>query len=187
VWDAVSGKERATLTLPGVNVADIAFNSDGLLLAVVSTDGAVRIWDWHEKKTVREITKVNAQRVAFGPHGANLVLWQKGQEDVYPIQCDLDQSHVKVKDLSVKGVFKQHMATFDPTGERFVLGDSEGNVTIWDAVNHEKLLWLRGPTGPVNAAVFSPDGDYLFTLHQLQGSQKCQVKLWNGSPLPKSP
>jgi WD40 repeat protein len=47
IWDAATGRQRATVSLVGNDnwVAAVAIASDGAWLATASTDGSLRIWD----------------------------------------------------------------------------------------------------------------------------------------------
>ena len=45
LWDTITGEHRATLTEPGDWVKDIAFSSDGSMVAVANQNNAVRLWD----------------------------------------------------------------------------------------------------------------------------------------------
>jgi WD40 repeat protein len=54
-------------------------------------------------------------------------------------------------------------AQFSPDGQRVVLADNTGNVSVFDAGSRKVTTELNTGDGQVNTAVFSPDGSEVLT------------------------
>ncbi len=74
VWNA-EGKLQALLDARGEHYWCAAFSPDGDLIAAGCRDGALRIWEWRERRLVHELHghEGTARTVAFDPHGGSLV------------------------------------------------------------------------------------------------------------------
>jgi WD40 repeat protein len=75
LWEAISGRRRATFREHRDRIVALAFSSDGTFLSAVCKDGAVTLWDLRTSK-VRSTLPVHEDRVApFGlsPNGKLLV------------------------------------------------------------------------------------------------------------------
>lgn len=69
-------------------------------------------------------------------------------------------------------------AFYSPTGDRIVLCDEDGFVTIWSS-DGKQLEQLGGPNEPMVFAVFSPDGNSLaITKREYVGVWDLQTKQW---------
>jgi WD40 repeat protein len=55
-----------------------------------------------------------------------------------------------------------------------VTGSDDRTARVWDASSGAELLTLKGHTGTVSSASFSPDGSCLAT-----GSLDCTAKVWD--------
>ena len=65
-------------------------------------------------------------------------------------------------------------AEFSPDGQKVVLADNIGNVSIFDSSTRKVLAQLNTGGGQVNTAVFSPDGSEVLTA-----GDDGTVRIWN--------
>jgi WD40 repeat protein len=161
VWDAESGDEVYSLTVPGsglINPASIVFSPDSAQIAAVAADGRVAVWraetDAGEPTWITPHEGVDSWQVAFSPDGTRL-------------------ASLGITGLAVVEVSGQPVLGFDPTeatdisgyevewtpdGESLVVGDVAGVVSVWDADTGERLRGdITHPTGIVGVDI-SPDG-----------------------------
>jgi WD40 repeat protein len=65
---------------------------------------------------------------------------------------------------------------FSPDGQRLVAGGAENTVKIWDVPTGRELQTLRGHSGDVWVAAFSPDPDGLWVA---SAGEDSTVKVWD--------
>jgi WD40 repeat protein len=160
VWDAESGNELYSLTVPGSGLINpaIVFSPDSAQIAAVAADGRVAVWpaetDAGEPTWITPHEGVDSWQVAFSPDGTRL-------------------ASLGITGLAVVEVSGQPVLGFDPTeatdisgyevewtpdGESLVIGDVAGVVSVWDADTGQRLRGdITHPTGIVGVDI-SPDG-----------------------------
>src|SRR5262249_44954075 len=57
----------------------------------------------------------------------------------------------------------------DPALERYALGDSEGNVSVYRIADGREIVRLPKGVGPSRHLMFSPDGRYLIAAYAVRG------------------
>jgi WD40 repeat protein len=74
IMDAASGTLIKTLSGHRTTINDLSFSPDGIHLASVSADRAVKVWDWQADRQVwSELAHANSSdHVAFSPDGETL-------------------------------------------------------------------------------------------------------------------
>jgi WD40 repeat protein len=197
VWDAQSGRERHTLSLPRGDMFCLAFSLDGGRLGVVGSDDgtlAVRVWDSESG------TQVPCPEVPLGGWGRNDVEWVPpalsagGKRLAVPLNTDvgpgLTSGVVRVWDVETGGRtvdlrgFKRgdrmiQRLAFSPDGRRLVTSTGEQVLTIWDADTGDELLRLPA-AGEVHHLAFSPDGRVIHLV--VKTSAGFEARRLDGSP-----
>ncbi len=157
VWDAETGKEKASLgEVKNTGAVMIAFSPDGATLALsyrrqIEVGDKIELWDANKaalKMTIELDYGRVAPKVVFAPDGKTLAVLYAGDTD---------------RDRKVEGL--------------------QGGVRLWDVGTGKALRSLRGHKHLAISAAFSPDGKLLAT----GGDQHDKtVRLWDvaaGTPV----
>jgi WD40 repeat protein/serine/threonine protein kinase len=194
VWDALSGKELATLKGgdgPGVVLGapdypfapHVGFNPDGTLLAssrskrdekgkLVSSE--VIVWDVRTGKEVLAL-KGQAERiymVEFSPDGQRLLgKLTDNTAKVWDAKAGGELFSLKEQDFNFR-------ARFSPDGKLLVAtaGENEerGRISVWDAQTGRVIFTLRGHTGRGGGLAFSADSKRLASC-----SEDRTLRVWD--------
>lgn len=115
---------------------ELAWAPDGSALAAVDQDGLLSVWQLASA----------TQEASF---------W-KGSEGAVPPMHDA---------LRGKHAFGCQMR-WSPSGDRLVVGDDEGRLSLWSAQGELLLRWETHHAGRDLLAAWSPDGEWLVTAEQ---------------------
>ena len=139
----------------GDTVSAVAISPDGKLMATVSKNKYLRIWDFKTGKIIKS-SKAHDDAirfVVFSPDTLHIVtasvdgtakIWEK----------TLQKNPVILK--GHKG--KVYSAVFSPDGKKIVTSSSDCSVRLWDAHTGKLLATGLGHGDRVCEATFSPDG-----------------------------
>jgi WD40 repeat protein/beta-lactamase regulating signal transducer with metallopeptidase domain len=154
LWSAETHFEKATLTGHEGTVGTLMFSAEGLL-ASGSEDNTVRLWD--AAGTAKAVLKGHNNKVTavrFSPQGRYLVtvgmdatlrLWDVTTPQPTPLQ------NFRGHDDAITSL------AWTPDGRFLATAGYDRSVKLW-IVTPGALRQLRGHTGPIMGAVFSPDG-----------------------------
>jgi WD40 repeat protein/TolB-like protein len=155
---------------PGIGrIADLAFSSDGRLLAAGGERGW-GVWDAQTGDSIRtESARTSVTRVAFGAHDTLLVI---GGIDGRVTAFDLRSGTARETARHNKPITAIAAA---PDGRLGASGDSDGNLTLWDPIN--------GPLGPLTDGGHKRDILVLAFAGTslLSASKDLQVVTWDPS------
>jgi WD40 repeat protein len=161
VWDAVSGEEVLSLSLPGKTRA-LAISPDGEVVAAAfgpsTLSFAMRLYGgggavWADLSERRDGDRtVRLYRVATGEELRTL------------------KGHTR----PCWGV------AFSPDGRRLATaGGKDETVKLWDAQTGEEILTVGRHPGMVTSVAFSPDG------HKIVSASWVDVRVWDATPVKK--
>ncbi|MGL4967707.1 MAG: AAA family ATPase [Inquilinus sp.] len=169
LWNGNSGKARHVLGSESIGLKlssveaqyrdqemNCVFSPDDRLLAAISTQGAVRVWD---VESGTELSGIRGHRglvehVAFSPDGNRLLT---ASHDGTARLWDVDG----VLTTTLRHKSPPTFAAFSLDGMRVVTVDSVAH--IWDAASGGEIKTLDPGGGPIRHAAFSPDGRLVAT------------------------
>lgn len=148
-----------------------AFSPDGELLATVSDDNTIRIWNVISGKRVKTLKghTDDVLCIEFSPNGRELL---SGSKD----------TQIKLWNLSsTKEIrtYKLHTAAvntikFDKSGEYFISGSADNTIRFWKINKRKSISVLTKHNAAINDLAFSPDGKYFASA-----SNDNTIKLWS--------
>ncbi|HEY2508205.1 MAG TPA: helix-turn-helix domain-containing protein [Streptosporangiaceae bacterium] len=168
---------------PGV-VESVSLDSDHKLLAVVTADGTLRLWDVarpsHPVPVGSPLLADAASplyAVAFSPDGTTLAAAGAGR--TVSLWNVADPARPVRLGHPLRGARNTiYSVAFSPDGKLLAAGSADKTVRLWDVADpaHATALGqpLAGPAGFVQSVAFSPDGKLLAA-----GSTDKTVRLWD--------
>ncbi len=168
VWDITTDIWRLLPPLggDGGSVQDIAFNSDGSLLAAAMADKSVRVFDMINHKKFQRLNghahPVNAVafslesgQLASGDAFGRVIFWnlvtgtEASPDDTLPAES-ANGEPIAINSLA-----------FSPDGTQLASGLDNSAISVWDVASHTRLATLFGHTSFVFSVAYSEDGRYL--------------------------
>lgn len=173
LWDAVQQQQIASLSgMRGFEMQSVAFSSDSRLLAAVSADGGMDIWDTstHEMRTHFP----GVVDVAFQPGG---VLVASGSMDGSIALWNLDTQQ---QQGILSGESDINRFDFSPDGQRLISTNERNQLQLWDVGQGAEIAHLDGwHNGGINAIAFGPDPSVLIAGGGDSFSGPREVNQWD--------
>ena len=157
IWRVPEGVEQASLADgEGLDISDLTWSPDGTLLAVATSDGRIRLWEWKARTIRARATQPRgALMLAFDPSGRTLAVGSSDRSiTLWKVASGERERSLSGHDETI------HNLAFSPDGKRLASVASDHTTRIWDPSNGELLLTIPFGETPFNLA-WSPDGQRL--------------------------
>ena len=165
LWDVVNNQSLGTLDGHAGIVWDVAFSPNGQLLASVSSDGTLKVWDWRNKTVIyTQYFPGQVVSVAFSPDGQSLAVGgvdevknQVAHAAIWTYSVGSWQPLVKFPEfINVTAM------AYSPRGGTLIGGGTSRNVQVWQADTGTPVYTLSH-AHQVSKAEVSPDGSTVAT------------------------
>lgn len=174
VLDAASGTERVRLRGPMQSIGGLAFHPTRDLLAAVSNDTSLRLWDYRDGRQVLMIPGAG-RTVAWSPDGRRL-------------GCEIGLEAIGVFDFADDAVLREFGAhyvfgqgtTNDFTASpdrRWLLANANGLVELWNTETRKLAGEIHRATLGADPAFLTPDGRWLVSTDDSGRAGLCRWPL----------
>jgi hypothetical protein len=151
--------------------ANHAISPDGRILATISDDNVVRLWDTSSQELVRSIAHADGvTSIAFDSDGTRLVTASYDRTiRIWDVLTGRQVTVLNENDTDVVTAL-----SFSPDGTRLLTASQDRTARLWDLQSEKVVGALTGHTDAVTSVAFSPDGRQILT-----SSADRTVRLWD--------
>ena len=162
---------KATLEGHTDLVWSVAFRPNGVMLASVSWDRTVRLWNVNTGRLLHTLTghTNDIMSVALSPDGQTLA--SGSWDGTIRLWNPNNGKHQRTVTGNGSGVAS---VVFSPDGQTLVSGNADRTIQLWNTKTWKLERTLKGHTDVVEVVAFSPDGRTLAS-----GSRDTTIRLWN--------
>lgn len=174
VWEAETGRILFKLTGHPYTVEYAAFSPDGKkIVSSSSADRApAKLWDATNGHLLVDLPGHERQvyYIQFSPDSKTFLTssWD-------PVSKLWETATGKLLMTMPSHIYWETKSNlYSPDGSKVVMATADFGVDVWDIVNKEKILQLKGHSLLVTSAEFSPNGKYILTA-----SKDFTSRIWN--------
>jgi len=178
LWRLAPVRPYATLPGHAEGVAFAQSTPDSAVLATISFEKVVRLWDTRRGMLQASFDRVltDAYRgLVFSSDGTALAAWKQVPAQLHVWDVGTGSSRFSRREHT-------HFlddVVFSPKGGILATADWQGGLRFFDALTGEQQAYFRASRHQLDLLQFSPDGRFLVT-----GSRDGTVKLWEAAAIP---
>jgi WD40 repeat protein len=152
VWRVPSGIEEASFANGEASVSDVAWSPDGTLLAVATSDGQIRLWDFQSRSLRVQMSQARGSlMLAFDPSGRTLATGSSDRSiTIWDVPTGQRLRTLQGHDEVI------HNLAFSPDGRRLASVSSDHTTRLWEPATGTLVLTIPFPETPYNLA-WAPD------------------------------
>ncbi|HEX6521170.1 MAG TPA: helix-turn-helix domain-containing protein [Streptosporangiaceae bacterium] len=180
LWNPSRRTTLSVLPDTGGPIEDLAFSPNGALLASVSVDGRICLWDPATRRLVQVLTQHQPGRpparllsVAFSPDGHTLAA--AGDGPAVALWNITDPAHATITQWLPGTTGGINGLAYSPRGDMIAAEQTDGDVLLLSPRQHDPTL-LPHAVRSTRGLAFSRDGTLLITVGTYQ-----ELMLWNTS------
>ncbi len=165
LFDIASGRESRQFKLPDDRIErlQLAFTSDGRLLAAGIVEQRFKLWDLTAKKD-QELARATKDfpQVKFSRDGRLLALSENYTVRVWDLTSMRELPSLKAPNTGLWPQGDAYM-NFSEDGKRLATGGFDTDTLIWETESGKQLTNLTGRTNMASNVAFSADGTQLYS------------------------
>ena len=153
VWEAFTGNLFYTLAGHKGGITGISWRIDSNALATACTDGSVRLFAMSNGRQYRTWkAHDDILSIHFGRHGQIVTSGRDKQVKIWGQDAKNLKAFTGFEELPLEVAFSHN-------GKRVIVGDWNGNVTVWDAVSTEQIGTLSANPLTIAQQIAKADAD----------------------------
>jgi WD40 repeat protein len=172
VWSLETGAKQGTLEAHTSRVTELHFSPDGKRLMSAGYDRVMRVWDFENRRLLREFPVRIPDSVALSPDGRFVA--GRDAEDERLVRNWSAESGASLHTWNPFETGLPLRATFSSDSSRLVTGSDRGKVQVWDISAAKELLRFNAHGGPVIDALLTPDDRLLITA-----GDEGRLRIWD--------
>ena len=178
IWDLSTGKELHTLEGHSNSICDVAFSTDGKLLATASDDNQVKLWstdNWKAHSVGALVGTDRTKCVTFSSNGKWIATGDiRGNVTIWEVRSGRPIHQLRGHSDAV------YRLAFSPDGRTLATASWDNTVKLWDPVSGRETRTLRDRERRhenwISCLSFAPNGNTLAA-----GSYDAKVRLWEAA------
>lgn len=171
LWNALTMEKTAVQVTSGKAVTGLAFHPGGGLLATVSSDAVLNMWNILDRQPFKTLDSLpGATTLARSADGQILAAgFENGQVRLWGFETGRDLATLNVS-APVSGL------AFSPDGKTLAVasGQPDGHIQLFDTASHNLLYTFMDQGGQIGTLAFSPNGSLLAS-----GSDQLTLCVWD--------